>query len=81
MKNPWKLRYLLKNSNAPEYLFSEANAHLEVNKDQDIEATYDIQGPKDLNANAIFIPEVPEDHEVPVAVDRDEGNTDWFGMC
>ena len=43
-----------------------AISHPEFNKYQDSEASYDPEGPQDLDAYAIFLPGVSEDNEVPV---------------
>ena len=53
-----KLRYILK-TNAPEYLDAEASAHPEVNKYQDAETTYDLEGPEDLDSYSSSFPDVP----------------------
>ena len=41
-----------------------------MNKDKDPEANYDTKGPENMDADASFIPEVPEYHEVPVEGER-----------
>ena len=43
---------------------AEANVHPGVNKYQDVVASADPEGPKDMDADSSFLPEVPEDHEV-----------------
>ena len=64
INNLLKLRYFLKNSDAPEDLDAEASAHPEVNKDQDAVATAYTEGPKYLDADTSFLPEVTEYHQV-----------------
>ena len=46
-----------------------------MTKYQDAEASSRTEVPEDMDADANFLPVVPEDHKVPVLGARNEGNT------
>ena len=56
-------------------MHTEASAHPELNKDQDVVADTDPKGPEDMYSDSSFLPVVPEDHEVLFSGARYEENT------
>ena len=72
MKNMLKLRYFLKQP--PEDMDAEASAHRNVNNYQFKVATAYPKGTEYLDAESIFLSEVPGYHKLIVAGARDEVN-------